>query len=128
MKEICCGNCKRPTRHLLSTVQQMCAHLPESAMETEQINYACPECKHLGHAWIPGASISVELQNPTAHPDGTVSFLIAIECAEKNCQSRIAVFAPMKHGTDSLQARGRLQGWIDDGEIRCAKGYPPMKP
>src|SRR5437899_10689589 len=50
-------------------------------METEQINYACPECNHLGHAWIPGASIPVELENPTTHPDGTVSFFITIECA-----------------------------------------------
>lgn len=128
MKEIHCGHCGKPTWHPLSTLQKICGHLPQLAMETERINYCCPHCNQLRHAWIPGKSTQVDPQTLSEHHEDTIPFLIAIECAEKSCQSRIAVFAPMKVGTDYVQAKDRVLGWIVDEEVKCPGGFPPTVP
>lgn len=128
MKKICCGHCCKPTLHPLTTLRQICGHLPESAMETERIDYCCPLCSHLQHAWIPGESIQVDPQNLAEHREDTLPFLIAIECAERSCRSRVVVFAPMSIETSPSQAKDRVQDWVVDETVRCPEGHPPIVP
>src|SRR5258708_20955633 len=96
MKEICCRNCGRPTRNLESSHQEMFARLSASSTDTQQTFYACPECSHLGLAEIPNEGKWVDVPDDKQHPDGAVVFLVALECANSNCRSRVPVLAPMK--------------------------------
>ena len=130
-KPIRCENCGKPTQHPLSILRQICAHLPESTMEIERINYCCPWCNHLRHAWIPAESVQVDFGNQSQAPSDTIPFLIAIECAGKNCLARVSVFAPMKLAnvsTSPIQARDQVRNWRVDAKVRCPEGHPPMIP
>ncbi len=128
LRAIRCGNCGVTTLHLSSILRQVCAHLPESSTETERINYCCPKCKHLRHAWIPSEIYRADPQNLAAPIADTIPFLAAIECDGGSNPSCASVFAPMRRGTGLTQAIDHLRASIVDTAIRSPEGLLPMIP
>jgi hypothetical protein len=131
MKLVLCASCRETTQHPLPILQQICAHLPESATETERINYCCPYCNHLGHAWIPGKSTQLDPESRSEALADTVPFQVAIECAERSCRSRVEVFAPMMQndvGTNLALARDRVKDWIVSSAVSCQGEHCVLTP
>src|SRR5208283_4443782 len=105
----------------------MFGHQVASSREPVRVPYACPQCRHLGLGTIPPTTKLFDGVSPDQHPDGAVEFLIALECENKSCESRVEVLAPMERGTDDIQATRRVQNWIDDG-LKCPEGHRLWKP
>jgi len=127
LKDVHCRNCQHATRHRAATLDKIFLHLPQSARDVLQINYACPSCKHLGLADVDPDLMFSEALYQTSTTDDTAAFLVLLECEKQNCRSRVSVFAPMEPGTHDSQVKSRVSLWIDDG-AKCQEGRPLWKP
>src|SRR6266481_6518066 len=127
MKEIQCQRCPTQTRNLVSTLEQIFRYLPESAKVLQQVNFACPRCKHLVLVQIPTEKKLFECPDNKQHPDDTISYLVKLGCDQQNCKLPITIFAPMEPGTSSDQANSGMNEWIYD-ELTCQKGHPLAHP
>jgi hypothetical protein len=127
MKEIHCGHCGLPTRHLRSMLERIVGRQSKSCKDSLPINYACPECNHLGLAQIPAAPKVFDMPGRSAHPDDVVEFLVTLGCANTEYKSHVRVLAPMTPGTDETLANSQIGDWIDDG-VKCQQGHPHWKP
>lgn len=126
MKELYCGHCGCPSRHLVSTLAEMLGGELSVSSKDEDVPYACPECGHLSLGRLVHLQLLTDL-NPDKYRDSVAEFLIALECDNKFCRSRVPVVAPMNAGTDVAQAMQQVQYWQELG-LRCTNGHQLFKP
>ena len=100
-------------------------HQIESYMEIEGINFLCPSCTHLGPAVIPCESKQFDCPDQREHPDDVIWFLVALRCADNNCESHVLSLARLRRDTDDLSAV--MANWKDTG-VQCQQGHPLQKP
>lgn len=122
LRVLTCKYCGVQTAHRASILRQICAHLPESSIETERINYRCPRCKHLQRVWLPWDGGRGAQQNETTPLADTIPYLAAILCDEQSCDTHISVFAPMEPETEQSRATGHLRASVVDEDVSCSMG------
>src|ERR1700730_9617265 len=128
MKEIRCANCALPTRHRGIMLEQVFQRPSGSTNDAEQTYYACPVCQRVGLAEIPTTSKPFDFQDDNEHPDDAVAYLIALECDERHCESRMSVFAPVRLGTGIPELRKQVEEWLFQRDVTCSQGHRPRIP
>ena len=124
MKEIQCRHCGRQTRHLTSALAGLFRRPAESTRPAQQIDYACPECMHVGPADVPERDTIFDFPDHKQLRDAPTVCLIAAECAESKCRSRVIVLVPAKVGADVPHLREQMTRWIADG-ARPSRSFLP---
>jgi hypothetical protein len=122
MRYLSCSHCLRETRHLVSTLRKVFPRLPGSAILSQQIPYACPECNHLGLFPVPKLLKFFDIPDYIRHPDGMVEFLVGLACEQEFCESQVLVFAPMDSDIDSAEAKVRIREW-SRADFTCRQGH-----
>lgn len=127
VSEVKCSDCGRTTLHLLATLEQTFLHLSPSARDDQQIPYACPQCRRLVLADVlPNPGILTE-EGPLSEALHEPSFLVALECADKNCRFRVEILFPREPGIDVTRVKTRLANYSDDG-LMCEAGHRLWRP
>jgi len=127
VKEVLCPDCDRSTRIRVSTLKGMFGYLPGSSMYNEQVEFACPHCKHLVLAFVRLESHLSNIADQAVSYGGIAEFLVALKCADSNCLSRVEVLAPMTPGTDESQLPAQVRDWIRT-RLKCAEGHRLSNP
>lgn len=120
MREIVCGFCSGSTLHPHTVLEDIAQRLRVSAKDVKQVNYLCPECKHLGLAEIRNANQIADLDQPPRFAD-KVLFALRFVCDLQSCKFPVLVFAAMDRGTTDAQVSADMTQWTH-ADLKCHKG------
>jgi hypothetical protein len=127
MRYLSCGNCRRETRHLVSTLREVFQRLPRAVILSQEIPYACSACNHLGLSQVPQLINLFDIPDYIRHPDELIEFLVGLDCDQEFCESQILVFAPMESDIDSVVAKARIREW-NRADLTCRQGHAVRHP
>lgn len=128
MREVECPNCGKPTRNRASILEEIVER--QSALHDGEryINYACPYCNLLTHARVePRGKIWME-EDQRKFPADLTLYLVTLQCAKTDCESRVILLAPVKRGTGEEEWWNFAQtNWCNHSAV-CANGHSPFYP